>query len=270
MPVKSFGLAAAVMLALTSPSVGLAQRARSPIAAPSLPQSVGTTDFTPALVSLVLPGGGQHVLGQNRKWVYLALEAAGWAFFVERRRAGGDYRERYRDFAWENGRIQSTPRVDGDFEYYERLAHWDRSGAFDRDAGTPGVQPEIDDATFNGSVWSLATRIFLGGGAVPESDPAYQSALTYYGEEAYDTTMLWDWSGAPGARGEYAALLDDSDSRFRQATTVLGAIIANHVFSAADAYFFARGRMMSVSIRIVPEAAAASGWHLVLSIPYPL
>jgi hypothetical protein len=269
MSVKSLGLAVAVMLGFAWPAAARAQRAPSYVIAPSSPQAAGAADLTPPLVSLVLPGGGQHVLGQNRKWAYLALEVAGWAFFVERRRAGSDDRDRYRDFAWENGRIQSTTRVDGDFEYYERLAHWNRSGAFDRDAGTPGVQPELDDATFNGSVWSLATRIFLGGFAVPESDPTYQSALTYYGEEAYDTAMLWDWAGAPGAQGEYAELLDRSDSRFRQATTVLGVIIANHVFSAADAYLSARGRMTSPRIRIVPEAAFASGWQVVLSVPYP-
>lgn len=262
-------MAVAVMLGVAWPSAARAQRVPSPSTASSFPQAPGTVDFTPPLLSLVLPGGGQHLLGQNRKWVYLALEAAGWAFFIERRGAGNDYRERYRDFAWENGRIQSPSRVDGDFEYYERLAHWNRSGSFDRDAGTPGVQPELDDATFNGSVWSLATRIFLGGTAVPESDPAYESALTYYGEEAYETAMLWDWSGAPGAQGEYAALLDRSDSRFRQATTVLGVIIANHVFSAADAYLSARGRITSPRIRIVPETALAPRWHVVLSLPYP-
>jgi hypothetical protein len=234
------------------------------------PQAAAEVDLTAPLVSLALPGAGQHLLGQRRKWAYLALEAAGWAFFVERRRAGADYRERYRDHAWENARIQSAARVDGDFEYYERLAHWTRSGAFDRDAGAPGVQPELDEATFNGSVWSLATRIFLGEAPnVPESDPAYQSALAYYGEEAYETALLWDWSGAPGAQSEYAELLDTSDSRFRQATTVLGVIIANHVLSAADAYLSVRGRAGSPRLRILPDAALGSGWRILFTVPLP-
>jgi hypothetical protein len=234
------------------------------------PQTSGEVDLIPPLVSMVLPGAGQHLLGQRRKWAYLALEAAGWAFFVERRRAGADYRERYRDYAWENGRIQSASRVDGDFDYYERLAHWTRSGAFDSDQGAPGVQPEMDENTFNGSVWSLATRIFLGEAQnVPESDPAYQSALDYYGEEAYATALLWDWSGAPGAQSEYAALLDTSDSRFRQATTVLGVIIANHVLSAADAYVSARGRAGSARLRILPDATLGSDWRILLTVPLP-
>jgi hypothetical protein len=268
-------LLAALTLGVTWPAAALAQWAPARIAAanaadPTSPQALGEVDLTPPLVSLVLPGAGQHVLGQNRKWAYLALEVAGWAFFVERRRAGGDYRERYRDFAWQYGRIQSAARVDGDFEYYERLAHWTRSGAFDRDAGAPGVQPELDDTTFNGSVWSLATRIFLGEAQnVPETDPAYQGALAYYGEEAYETALLWDWSGAPGAQSEYTHLLDTSDSRFRQATTVLGVIIANHVLSATDAYLSARGRATAPRLRIVPDAALGSGWSVLLTVPLP-
>jgi hypothetical protein len=247
-----------------------AQRAPARVPAPSAPQAPVGVDLTPPLVSLVVPGGGQQLLGQDRKWAYLALEAAGWVFFIERRRAGGDYRNRYRDFAWQNGRIQSASRVDGDFEYYERLAHWRQSGAFDRDPTAPGVQPELDDTTFNGSVWSLATRIFLGGSAtVPESDPAYQSALAYYGARAYPADLRWDWSGAPDAQSEYASLLDASDSRFRQATTVLGVIIANHVLSAADAYLSARGRTPAPRMRIMPDLAAAEGWRVVLSVPYP-
>jgi hypothetical protein len=238
------------------------------MATETAPQASGEIDLTPPFVSLVLPGGGQHLLGQNRKWAYLALEVAAWAFFVERRIAGSDYRDRYRDFAWETGRIQSSFRIDGDFEYYERLVHWTRSGSFDRDAGSPGIQPELDETTFNGSVWSLATRIH-GAAGLPESDPAYESALDYYSRQAYATELLWDWSGAPSAQSEYAELLDTSDSRFRQATTVLGVIIANHVLSATDAYLSARGRATAPRLRIVPDDAIGSGWSVLLTLPLP-
>jgi hypothetical protein len=236
--------------------------------APRVPQASDGVDLAPMSLSLVLPGAGQHLLGQNRKWAYLALEVASWAFFVERRLAGSDYRERYRDFAWEAGRIHGAFRIDGDFEYYERLVHWARSGAFDGDVGAPGIQPELDETTFNGSVWSLASRIY-GATGLPESDPAYQSALDYYSRQAYSTDLLWDWSGAPGAQAEYAELLDTSDSRFRQATTVLGVIIANHVLSATDAYLSARGRSAAPSLRVVPDAAMGSGWSVLLTVPLP-
>jgi len=258
------------MLCAAWPAAAPGQRvpARVASAAMTPPQAEGEVDLTPPFVSLVLPGAGQHLLGQNRKWAYLALEVAGWAFFVERRLAGSDYRDRYRDFAWETGRIHGAFRIDGDFEYYERLVHWTRSGAFDGDDGAPGIQPELDATTFNGSVWSLATRIY-GATGLPESDPAYQNALAYYSGRAYATEFLWDWSGEPGAQSEYAELLDTSDSRFRQATTVLGVIIANHVLSATDAYLSARGGATAPRLRIVPEATIGSRWGVLLTVPLP-
>jgi hypothetical protein len=223
----------------------------------------------PPLLSLVLPGAGQHVLGQNRKWLYLALEAAGWALWVERRAAAHDYRDRYREYAWERGRLQSGPRVDGDFEYYERLTQWMRSGAFDVDPASPGVQPEMDPTTYNGSIWSLASQIHLPPGPPPpETDPAYQSALAYYESRAYGTSLLWDWSAGSGSQQELARLIEASDHRFGQATTMLGAVIANHLVSAVDAHMSARGRSLPGRIRVVPDdtSGLAGGWLLVLSV----
>jgi hypothetical protein len=227
--------------------------------------------LAPTLLSMAIPGAGQHALGLDRKWVYLALEVAGWAFWMERRASAGEYRDRYRDFAWEQGRIQSGARVDGDFDYYERLTKWSRSGAFDSDPGSAGVQPEPDSGTYNGSIWSLASQIFLPPGhAVPESDPAYQSALAYYEQRAYGAALLWDWTSAPGGQEELARLIRASDSRYGQATTILGAVIANHLVSAADAYLAARGRASPASLRFAPAGGLGLGrparWLAVVSI----
>jgi hypothetical protein len=205
------------------------------------------------------------VLGQSRKWAYLGLEIAAWAFFVERRRAGAHYRDRYRDFAWENGRIQTGARVDGDFGYYEKLTQWTRSGAFDRDGATSGVQPELDGGTYNGSVWQLATRIYLVGPNAPETDPAYQSALAYYGARAYGAELLWDWTGAPGAQSEFSSLVDLSDGRFRQATTVLGVVIANHLLASVDAYVSSRSPV-PLRVRVVPSDAGMASWGVTLTV----
>jgi len=221
-------------------------------------------------LSLALPGAGQHVLKERRQWAYLALEVAGWASYLNRRHAAIDLRRRYRDFAWENGRIQNGERVDGPFAYYEALSKWTQSGAFDSDGGAPGVQPETDPATYNGSVWNLATRIFFPGGMpVPETDPAYRSALAYYQENAFGTALLWDWSGTPETQNEFAGLIHQSDHRFSQATTVLGVVIANHLISAADAYLSARGGAGGTRLRIVPsERTTGPAWWAVLSVPW--
>ena len=229
-------------------------------------QETGSGSVSPgraALLSAVLPGAGQYALGRRRAWVYAALEAAGWIVWAERRSAGADLVRRYRDFAWERARIQAGPRVDGDFDYYETLTQWTRSGAFDLDPSTTGVQPETDATTYNGMIWERAVALFLPGGAsTPPADPAYQRALDYYGSRGYGADFLWDWSGAADDQQSFAQILSRSDERYRQATNVLGAILANHLVSAVDAYLSARGVATPSEVRLVPvREAASTRWH---------
>lgn len=214
---------------------------------------------TPALAagaSALLPGAGQHLLGRDRKWIYLAVEALGWAAWVDRRSAGAEFRDRYRDFAWSQARIQTGPRVDGDFHYYEALTKWLRSGAFDVEPGVPGVQPEEDATTYNGSIWRLAAQLHLPGGTqTPPDDPQYVRALGYYEARAYETELLWDWTGTGDAQATYAGLIEQSDRRVRQATNVLGALFANHLVSAIDAFATARGVGVPGEVSVVPTLA---------------
>jgi len=220
----------------------------------------------PMLLSLVLPGAGQHVLGQRRRWAYLALEVVGWVAYLDRHGAGGDLRDRYRDFAWEQGRIQSLPRIDGNFDYYERLSKWPRSGAFDADPSRPGIQPELDPAAYNGSIWALAVQIFIPPDqSPPESDPRYQDALAYYERRAYGPALLWDWDGKGAAQADLGRLIEESDDRFRQATTALGLVIANHLVSAVDAYLSGRGGSGRLRLQVVPDAGR-SAWMAVASV----
>jgi hypothetical protein len=238
----------------------------SPWAGEAAPDALEHRDVGPSLgaplLSFVLPGAGQHVLGQRRKWAYAVLEMVAWATYFDRRAAGRDYRHRYRDFAWDAARLQNGARVDGDFAYYEAMSRWERSGGFDTDSATSGIQPELDASTYNGWIWSLASGLFLGGGRqVSESDPAYQAALAYYEQRAYDQAMLWDWTvGLSGGRAELARLIRASDARFRQAATVLGVVIANHLLSAADAFLSARGGAAGARVRVVLDPGGSVSW----------
>lgn len=207
-----------------------------------LPLSPEENPATTAARSLVLPGWGQWHLGQRRSWAYLAVEAGLWVTRLELRASGNHYRDRYQDAAWGSGRIQDGERTEGSWAYYEAMTEWRRSGAFDADPATPGVQPEEDPSTFNGAKWALARGIYSESGAPPgESDPAYDRALAYYEEHAYGSAFLWDWTGKDAALANYRHLIDRSDQRFRQASAALGAVLANHVLSAVDAYISARG-----------------------------
>lgn len=208
---------------------------RAPIGAGPTLESVPSP-----VLSLLLPGAGQLVQEQRRGWAYATVEVVGWIFYVDRRRSAGSYRERYRDLAWETARMHATPRVEGDFTYYERLTQWERSGRFDREPQSPGVQPETDASTFNGSIWDRARRIYGVSSASPD-EPNHESALEYYGERAYGDPFFWDWTDHPEARERFGSLIRMSDERYRHATIALGLMFANHLISAADAFVSARG-----------------------------
>lgn len=218
------------------------------------PQDASVSPGNAALRSALIPGVGQFTLGQRRSWAYLGLELIGWGFYLDRRRAGADLRDAYRDFAWAEGRLQTGARVDGDFDYYETLSTWDRSGSFDADTGRAGIQPEDDASVFNGLIWSRAMGIFSVDSGAGPGDVRYDQAIAYYSERAYGTEFLWDWTRVPGARSTFAGIIESSDDRFRQASNALGFVIANHLVSAVDAFVSARSGLR-VESRVQPGPA---------------
>jgi hypothetical protein len=177
---------------------------------------------------------------------YAALEAAAWLFRADRRSSGFELRDEYRTLAWEVARDGVGPRVVEDFEYYERLSYWPTSGAWDADPGTPGVQPEPDPSTYNGAIWQRAREIFLGldPGVGPDG-PRWSQAMAYYQERAYGPELLWSWQGRGAAQADFGRLLRNSDEDLREATVMIGVILANHAISAADAFVSARLRERS-------------------------
>lgn len=208
-----------------------------------------------ALASAALPGAGQFLQGRRRWIVFLAAEAVGWAFHLDARQDGRRYRNEYRDLAWSVARGAPQPRVDGDFEYYERMGRWLRSGAFDVDPESPALEPERDVSTYNGAQWDLAASIFLDGDreAAPGS-PGYDDALEYYRQRAYEDPFTWDWSAQPGQQDRFLDLIDWTDDRFQAASIALAAVAGNHLLSAIDAYAASRApRAGTVSLRLIPD-----------------
>jgi hypothetical protein len=197
--------------------------------------------------SLVLPGMGQLILGQRRWTAYAGVELAGWLVHLDRLRRGRRLRTTYRDLAWIAARGMTQPREEGGWEYYESLGSWQRSGAFDTDDLQSGVQPELNPDSYNGSIWELARDLYLPEGAGP-THPAYARALDYYRERAIQPDFLWDWTGREENLELYRDLIDESDEALRTATVVFGAVVANHLLSAVDAFVSSRlGRTTPVS-----------------------
>jgi hypothetical protein len=235
----------------------------------TLPQQIESRGAKAMGLSFLLPGLGQHYLAdRSRMWIFGALEVAGWAAFLERRSSGAGLQDVYRDFAWSRGRVQRASRMDGDFDYYEALTKWGRSGAFDSDPAQQGIQPEVDATTYNGTIWTRAQGLFLGGSAGQEGDPGYEQARAYYVDNAYGTEFLWDWSEDPAGQSELGDKIEESDERFRQATTFVGVIIANHLVSAIDAFITGRGPTASKPLEFsVTQGPTGLGWSTRVEIP---
>ena len=239
---------------LQSPEWSQATRALEPQV------SMGPAPAVATVASLVLPGTGQLLLGQRRWPLYAGLELAAWLVHLDRGRRGRQLRREYRELAWTVTRVGSPePRRDGDWEYYERLVSWPRSGAFDSDSEREGVQPETDPSSFNGSVWALAWDLYLADGGGGEH-PAYARALEFYQKRAYPPELLWDWTGNEASLRHYADLIDRSDEALRLATVVVGAVVANHLFSAVDAFVSSRLRAAE-TVTVTSGLRARAGRH---------
>lgn len=193
--------------------------------------------------SLVVPGAGQWMLERRRSYLYLGFELLAWAAYLDRRSGAVRLRDRYRDLARQVARRgDHLSDADASFAYYEAMARFAASGAWDADPHRAGLQPESDPETHNGFVWARARRIHLAGAGSEAPPAAHERALAHYREHAYPGKMAWDWRHDPGAAERYRDLLDESDERFRTATLALGAVVANHLLSAVDGYLSVRLR----------------------------
>lgn len=241
------------------PQGALGPRLRTDVVWPQAARS--TPPPLTVLASAVVPGTGQALGG---RWLtavgFAVVEAAAWWVYLDSRGDGNRLRGEYRDLAWSVARRGPEPRVDGPFEYYERMAHWTRSGAFDADAGTPGVQPERASDAYNGAQWRLAANIYLEGDAnASATAQGYASALDFYRQRAYPESLLWDWSGRDPDQIRFARLIEDSDNGFGRASVALGALVANHIVSAIEVYVIHRLAGERLEVDLIPGSAFARG-----------
>lgn len=211
----------------------------------------GRLSYRAAAASVVVPGTGQLLRGERRGLLYLAADAAMWLVFADGRADGRSGRSAYRELARDVARVGAGARPEGDFEYYERLTRWTRSGAFDREPAVPGLQPETDPSTFNGDAWRLARSLFWGGGEVPPDARAESAALEFYRERAYGEEFTWDWSGATAEQERFARLIRESDDAFGRARLAVGGLVANRLLSGVDVWLSAR-TPGTTELRVVP------------------
>ncbi len=237
-----------VALLLGWPAGTRAQQASPPTSLALLPpdafalQDTTRPSWMPPVSSLIIPGSGQLMLGQERGAIYLVVEAFLIARFFRLHGEGQREGDRYRELAFTVARAPFAPTVfDTAFTYYEKLEDFRESGPFDTDPG-PDLVPASDERTFNGSIWALARETFF---ADPDNPPdpgseEYQRALEFYRRRAVGPNFLWSWRNAGLEQDLFRQSIRQSDEAFRAATTQLGLLLVNHLLSAIDAFLTTR------------------------------
>lgn len=225
-----------------------------PLAAQSAPADGGgpglLTDPAKAswvrpLASLLIPGTGQLLGGHPRGALYLVAEALLITRTLSLNAEGHRNQDRYRELAMVVARGEFQPVVqDTVFEYYEQMGRYVESGPYDTDPG-PGFAPPMDERTYNGQIWQLARTTFFPDPAnpPPPDSPEYQRAEAFYFSRAIGPNFRWSWRNAGLEQDLYRQTIAASDGAFREATTTLGVLLANHLLSAVDA--FVTGRLSS-------------------------
>jgi hypothetical protein len=203
------------------------------------------------LASLAVPGSGQYMMKQQRWLPYIAVETWAWVRYLDRRSTARKLSRRYKDFAWDVARRVSTgARQDTTFPYYEILIHFPASGAYDAQPSKDGIQPEFDISTYNGQQWDLAQRLFIPeGSSGDETSAGYTAALEYYAARAIPDRFAFAWNTGRLEQQVYSNVISDSDGAYRDATRMLGLILANHLTSAVDALISSRLRSGGANLR---------------------
>jgi hypothetical protein len=215
------------------------------------------------LASLLLPGTGQALAGQDRAAVYGAVELYVLSRYIQLQHDANVNAELYHQLAFAVAqRGFASVRRDTIFEYYETMEKFTSSGRFNTGAG-PALNPETDPTTYNGSVWLLARRTYWADPDVPPppNSPQYLAALSFYVQHAVGPAYQWTWQSASLQQQTFRDLIRTSDNGYRNAQGVLGLLLANHVVSALDAL---------ISNRLTTATHRTTSLHTVLGPDFSL
>jgi hypothetical protein len=212
-------------------------------------EAAGVPQWLTPIVSALLPGAGQLALGQERFAGYLAVEAYGWIRFLRHSSDGRRTRSGYRRLAADVARsLFGGPLPVGDFDYYERMEQYVESGIYDI-SDEDGLQPEVDETSYNGALWRQARETFWEDPNVPPpaNSQAYLRAIDYYRGRAVTADFRWSWRNAQLEQDLFRRTISGSNEAFRRSVSDLGVILGNHVLSMVDAFVTVRLRQAAAS-----------------------
>jgi len=196
------------------------------------------------VISGVVPGSGQFMMGQQRGVGYLVAEGYLLLQQARSRRDANRERDAYRALAFDVARKPfGGERPRGSWDYYESMERFLESGAFDRIPGG-AVDPETDETTFNGARWLLARETFwVNPDVAPIAGSSeYQRALAFYESRAVPAAYRWSWRDAQLEKDVYGQTIASANRSVQRAVNYVGLIGANHLVSLIDAYITVRVR----------------------------
>jgi hypothetical protein len=178
-----------------------------------------------ALVSAIVPGGGQYMLGNDRFMAYAAVELLTWFKFAKDAREKSQQETTFRDIARRVARANFSPNPpDGSWTYYEAMRDFQASGNYSLSDAT--LVPETDATTFNGYTWVVAQN----------TTPDLSSALAQYASRAAHPDFRWSWLNAQLQFDRFKRTTENRNDAARAMTRDLTIIGFNHILSLVDAF----------------------------------
>jgi hypothetical protein len=203
-----------------------------------LPFRSSTAQKYSPIASVILPGSGQYILGNDRFIGYLAVEVLTWLQYAKNAREQATQEAEFKLLARRVARRAFAPGSpddlpDGDWAYYEKMRDYDESGAYS--LTVTGLMPDTNGATYNGSRWQLAQATFS----------TREAALAEYMRTAVRPEFEWSWTNEKLQFDRFVRTTDKRNDAYRAGVANLMVIGANHVLSMIDAFTTVRLRTTS-------------------------
>jgi hypothetical protein len=190
--------------------------------------------FAP-LASLLVPGAGQWMQGDDRALAYAAVEVISWWKYANDRREQRGQEAEFKELARTVARSRfSSILPDGDWSYYEAMRDFTDSGNFSLTSSGP-VVPETDTTTFNGKVWLIAQS----------THPDFASALAQYEQRAAKPDFLWSWRNAQLQYNVFKRTTNKRNDANHAAIADARLVVLNHLISMVDAFTTFRLRVQA-------------------------
>jgi hypothetical protein len=187
------------------------------------------------VASLLLPGAGQWMLGDDRGLAYAAVEVIGWWKYGKDRHEQLMQEATFKQIARDVARAHfSSAPPDGNWTYYEAMRDFVESGSYSMTDVGP-VVPETDTTTYNGHVWAIAQG----------ENPDMASALAQYERQAYKPDFLWSWRNALLQKDIFDRTTNKRNDAHSAALADLRVVVLNHLVSMVDAFTTFRLRVQA-------------------------